>query len=102
MNLINKIRDWGDHHHPKWLDYFRIVLGMILVWKGIQFAINLHAFTELMKELRYSNIHQSVCPCHYCVSPYWRYVDCGWFQYARMLHAQPDHTCWSGVLRQHA
>lgn len=50
MNLISKIRNWGDHHHPKWLDYFRIVLGMILVWKGVQFALNLHAFTELMKD----------------------------------------------------
>ncbi|WP_442588961.1 DoxX family protein [Pedobacter sp. AW31-3R] len=49
MNLLTKIQKWGDHHHPKWLDYFRILLGVILVWKGIEFAANLHAFTNLMK-----------------------------------------------------
>ncbi len=48
MSFFNKIRNWGDHHHPKWLDYFRIVLGLILVWKGIAFLVNLHAFNKLM------------------------------------------------------
>ena len=50
MELLSKIQKWGDLHHPKWLDYFRIVLGLILIWKGIEFATNLHAFTALMKE----------------------------------------------------
>jgi putative oxidoreductase len=50
MRLITKIQQWGDTHHPKWLDYFRIVLGLILVWKGVAFAANLHAFNQLMNE----------------------------------------------------
>ena len=50
MNLIKKIRNWGDQHHPKWLDYFRIVLGLVLIWKGIAFALNLQAFSNLMSE----------------------------------------------------
>jgi putative oxidoreductase len=50
MELISKIQKWGDLHHPKWLDYFRILLGLILVWKGVQFASNLHAFTTLMRD----------------------------------------------------
>ncbi len=49
MNLLLKIQDWGDHHHPKWLDYLRIVLGITLIWKGVAFALNLHAFTSLME-----------------------------------------------------
>lgn len=49
MNLITKILSWGDRHHPKALDYFRIILGLILIWKGVQFAMNLHAFTNLME-----------------------------------------------------
>jgi putative oxidoreductase len=49
MNLLTKIQSWGDHHHPKWLDYFRILLGLILFWKGIAFALNLHAFTIMME-----------------------------------------------------
>ena len=48
MNRLFKIQDWADRHHPIWLDYFRIVLGLILIWKGVAFALNLHAFTNLM------------------------------------------------------
>lgn len=50
MELIAKIQRWGDRHHPKWLDYFRMLLGLILMWKGFQFATNLDAFTTLMKD----------------------------------------------------
>ena len=50
MELIAKIQKWGDRNHPRWLDYFRILLGLILMWKGIQFATNLDAFTALMKD----------------------------------------------------
>lgn len=49
MKLLTKIQDWGDQHHPKWLDFIRIALGLTLVWKGIAFALNLHAFTVLME-----------------------------------------------------
>lgn len=49
MNIISRIQDWGDNHHPKWLDYIRIVLGLVLIWKGVAFALNLHAFTSLME-----------------------------------------------------
>lgn len=49
MNILNKILAWGDQHHPKWLDYLRIVLGLTLIWKGIAFALNLPAFTSLME-----------------------------------------------------
>lgn len=50
MNLFTKIRNWGDQHHPQWLDYFRILLGLILIWKGIAFLINLDAFNSLMNK----------------------------------------------------
>lgn len=49
MNLLKKIQHWGDQHHPKWLDYFRIVLGVILIWKGITFYTNMEAFSHLMR-----------------------------------------------------
>jgi putative oxidoreductase len=49
MNMLKKIQNWGDHHHPKWLDYFRILLGLILIWKGIDFYINMQAFSNLMR-----------------------------------------------------
>ena len=50
MNTLQKIQNWGDHHHPQWLDYFRMALGVTLIWKGILFATNLHAFTLLMQD----------------------------------------------------
>jgi uncharacterized membrane protein YphA (DoxX/SURF4 family) len=49
MKLLKKIQDWGDNNHPKWLDYFRIILGLVLIWKGIDFASNMQAFNELMR-----------------------------------------------------
>jgi putative oxidoreductase len=51
MKLLTKIQDWGDRHHPKWLSYLRILLGIILMWKGIAFALNLRAFTILMENV---------------------------------------------------
>jgi putative oxidoreductase len=49
MNMLKKIENWGDHHHPKWLDFFRILLGLVLMWKGIDFYINMQAFSNLMR-----------------------------------------------------
>jgi putative oxidoreductase len=49
MNYINKVVAWGDSHHPKALDYFRISLGIILMWKGIEFWLHLNAFSKLMQ-----------------------------------------------------
>lgn len=51
MNTFAKMQHWGDHHHPKWLDYLRIALGVILIWKGIACAINLPAYTRLMQDM---------------------------------------------------
>jgi uncharacterized membrane protein YphA (DoxX/SURF4 family) len=48
METLAKIQRWGDTHHPLWLDFFRIALGVVLCWKGVLFATNLSAFTELM------------------------------------------------------
>jgi len=37
MNVIRKIEHWGDVHHAKWQDYLRIILGLIILGKGIFF-----------------------------------------------------------------
>jgi len=37
MTPIDKLVSWGDHHHPKILDLARMILGIILFIKGIQF-----------------------------------------------------------------
>ncbi len=48
MKLLTKIQNWGDHHHPKWLDFFRLALGIILFWKGISFIGNLSSLTSYL------------------------------------------------------
>ena len=49
MKVLKKIENWGDQHHPQWIDYFRILLGIILIWKGVDFYINMEAFNHLMR-----------------------------------------------------
>ena len=48
MKMLSKVQEWGNSHHPAWIDLFRIALGVILMWKGVQIATNLRAFSELM------------------------------------------------------
>lgn len=38
MNMVQKVERWGDLHHAKWLDAVRVVLGLIILSKGIEFA----------------------------------------------------------------
>lgn len=40
MNLVEKFENWGDKHHPKWLDIIRIALGIFLCYKGVDFLRN--------------------------------------------------------------
>jgi len=48
MNLLNRLEIWGDKHHPKWLDLIRIVLGVFLLYKGIDFLRNSSLLIFLM------------------------------------------------------
>lgn len=50
MNLFQRLEKWGDAHHPKWLDVVRIVLGIFLFLKGLEFINNMNAFSELMSK----------------------------------------------------
>ncbi len=49
MNLLEKFEYWGDRHHPKWLDIIRIVLGIFLCYKGIDFLRNNSNLISVMK-----------------------------------------------------
>lgn len=48
MNLLQRIGLWGDSHHPKWLDFIRIALGIFLFYKGIDFLRNMGDMVGLM------------------------------------------------------
>jgi len=50
MNVIRKIEHWGDVHHAKWLDYLRIVLGLIIFGKGISFISDTSVLQNLITQ----------------------------------------------------
>ena len=45
MDILHRFEHWGDAHHPKWLDIIRIVLGIFLCYKGIDFLRNMSTIT---------------------------------------------------------
>jgi putative oxidoreductase len=49
MYWTHQIEDWADHHHPKWIDFLRILLGIILILKGIALIINRDQVIENME-----------------------------------------------------
>ena len=48
MNLVQRVEHWGALHHPRWTDILRIVLGIFLCFRGVQFAGNMSTVTNLM------------------------------------------------------
>jgi putative oxidoreductase len=48
MSTINKISTWGDSHHMAWFDFFRLLLGSFLFYKGLQFGADPHDITALI------------------------------------------------------
>ena len=53
MNLSHKISEighYGDIHHPYWLDFARIALGIAIFIKGITFIDNPNALLEILNK----------------------------------------------------
>lgn len=48
MNLIQRIEYWGDRHHPYWMDFVRIALGIFLCYKAVDFLMNMGDLVSLM------------------------------------------------------
>lgn len=45
MSVITNIEGWGNSHRPGWLDFFRIILGVFITFKGIEFLGNFDSLT---------------------------------------------------------
>ena len=41
MNIITKVREWGNRHHPAALGIVRVALGLFLLLKGYAFLQNM-------------------------------------------------------------
>ena len=48
MNVIQRMEHWGDTHHPKWLDILRMVLGILLFMKAVEFMNNMDVLSVLI------------------------------------------------------
>lgn len=51
MNTIDNIEHWADTHHPKWIDYVRIALGLFIFYKGIIFISDKAALMDMMNNI---------------------------------------------------
>lgn len=50
MNVIRKIEHWGDVHQTKWLDFLRIILGVVVFGKGVSFISDTTTLQNLITE----------------------------------------------------
>ena len=49
MNIVQRVEHWGDTHHPLWLDVVRILLGVFLCYKGVDFLMNMGQMLSLIR-----------------------------------------------------
>ncbi|AHM63484.1 hypothetical protein D770_26205 [Flammeovirgaceae bacterium 311] len=65
MNAIQKWEAYGETHHPAWLDSLRVLLGLIILIKGIVFILDTAALQQLIMQ---SGVpFTSVALAHYVV-----------------------------------
>lgn len=50
MYLLHKIDNWSEKHHPLWLDFFRVLLGVVLVWQALYFIANKNAIIQIVDQ----------------------------------------------------
>ncbi len=67
MNFFHRLEKWGDTHHPKWLDAIRIVLGIFLFLKGLEFVNNMDALTSVIDSSGFLGSISTGILAHYVV-----------------------------------
>ncbi len=41
MSVVTDVEKWGNAHRPGFLDFFRIILGLFITYKGLAFITNM-------------------------------------------------------------
>lgn len=67
MNLLYSIEKWGDTHHPKWLDFIRMLLGIFLFIRGVLFINNMDQLSALMTKSEFLGSMSLSVLAHYVV-----------------------------------
>lgn len=57
MNFFSKIESWGNAHRIAIMDYLRVVVGIFIAYKGVEFLLNLEAFNSLTGNMDYAFIY---------------------------------------------
>jgi putative oxidoreductase len=56
MNLtqdMHRIEHWADAHHPVWVDFVRMALGIFLFMKGVMFIQDTQALQSIMSNSQF-------------------------------------------------
>lgn len=51
MNTLDNIEHWADTHHPRWIDFVRIGLGLFIFYKGIIFISDKSSLMNMMNNV---------------------------------------------------
>lgn len=51
MNTIDNIEHWADTHHPRWIDFIRIALGLFIFYKGVIFISDKSSLMNMMNNV---------------------------------------------------
>ena len=51
MDSLHRIGHWADSHHPRWIDFVRIALGMFIFYKGFIFISHREALMDMMNHV---------------------------------------------------
>lgn len=51
MDVTHKIEHWADTHHPIWLDFIRLGLGIFLFVKGLVFISDITVLERLLIQI---------------------------------------------------
>lgn len=52
MKTYLKLAQWGSHHHPRWLILIRVLLGFLLLAKGIDFLKDIAQLESILQNSR--------------------------------------------------
>jgi uncharacterized membrane protein YphA (DoxX/SURF4 family) len=66
MYILDKIDAWSERHHPKWIDVLRILLGLILFYKGIYFISHTQDIVVMLANTRFDFLGITIA--HYVVA----------------------------------
>jgi uncharacterized membrane protein YphA (DoxX/SURF4 family) len=67
MNYLQRLEHWGETHHPQWMVIVRIVLGVFLCYKGIEFLSDTSVVVKEISENMSFGSFTLVLLSHYIV-----------------------------------